>query len=306
MDKDNDTVDKEPAPDTNSSTPTAGWSDKLAELVAWFEANPNLPEKIEPIVMLRFLKCTAFDVERTKSLVELNYSMRNKNPHLFMDRNMEDEMTAKGLKVSDLLVLPGVTPEGNKLIFFRMADLDPRTRNSVEETKIFVMMSDARFTRPDVEREPGSGADYVLDEADIAEGDVQIVDIGGYTLRHLAHVSIFVLRVYMKFLQEAYPSRLQAMHVINCPSYLDKLISMMSPFLREEVRNMIKYHTEGLDSLYRDVPRDMLPDEYGGKAGSVAELKARGIQSIRDNATYLSDERYWKVASQSKSRWSWF
>ncbi|EDX01387.1 alpha-tocopherol transfer protein-like [Drosophila yakuba] len=306
MDKDNDTVDKETAPETNSSTPTAGWSDKLAELVAWFEANPNLPEKIEPIVMLRFLKCTAFDVERTKSLVELNYSMRNKNPHLFMDRNMEDEMTAKGLKVSDLLVLPGVTPEGNKLIFFRMADLDPRTRNSVEETKIFVMMSDARFTRPDVEREPGSGADYVLDEADIAEGDVQIVDIGGYTLRHLAHVSIFVLRVYMKFLQEAYPSRLQAMHVINCPSYLDKLISMMSPFLREEVRNMIKYHTEGLESLYRDVPRDMLPDEYGGKAGSVAELKARGIQSIRDNATYLSDERYWKVASQSKSRWSWF
>ncbi|XP_043659759.1 alpha-tocopherol transfer protein-like [Drosophila teissieri] len=308
MDKDNaEPVDTEPASGTNSSsTPTAEWSDKLAELVAWFEANPNLPEKIEPIVMLRFLKCTAFDVERTKSLVELNYSMRNKNPHLFMDRNMEDEMTAKGLKVSDLLVLPGVTPEGNKLIFFRMADLDPRTRNSVEETKIFVMMSDARFTRPDVEREPGSGADYVLDEADIAEGDVQIVDIGGYTLRHLAHVSIFVLRVYMKFLQEAYPSRLQAMHVINCPSYLDKLISMMSPFLREEVRNMIKYHTEGLDSLYRDVPRDMLPDEYGGKAGSVADLKARGIQSIRDNATYLSDERYWKVASQSKSRWSWF
>lgn len=67
------------------------------------------------------------------------------------------------------------------------------------------MMSDARFTKPDVERETGSGADYVLDEADIAEGDVQIVDIGGYTLRHLAYVSIFVLRVYMKFLQEAYP-----------------------------------------------------------------------------------------------------
>ncbi|XP_033172117.1 alpha-tocopherol transfer protein-like [Drosophila mauritiana] len=302
---DKDTGDKETAPETSASA-AAGWSDKLADLVAWFEANPNLPEKIEPIVMLRFLKCTAFDVERTKALVELNYSMRNKSPHLFIDRNMEDEMTAKGLRVSDLLVLPGVTPQGNKLIFFRMADLDPSTRNSVEETKIFVMMSDARFTKPDVEKETGSGADYVLDEADIAEGDVQIVDIGGYTLRHLAYVSIFVLRVYMKFLQEAYPSRLQAMHVINCPTYLDKLISMMSPFLREEVRNMIRYHTEGLDSLYKEVPRDMLPDEYGGKAGTVAELKARGIQSIRDNAAYLSDERYWKVAAQSKSRWSWF
>ncbi|XP_016948009.1 alpha-tocopherol transfer protein-like [Drosophila biarmipes] len=297
-------ADEESAPQPTSSS--AEWSDKLTELVAWFEGNPNLPEKIEPIVMLRFLKCMAFDVERTKTLVELNYSMRNKHPHLFMDRNMEDEMTAKGLRVSDLLILPGVTPQGNKLLFFRMADLDPHTRNSVEETKIFFMMSDARFTMPDVERGTGSGEDYVLDEADIAQGDVQIVDIEGYTIRHLAYVSIFVLRIYMKFLQEAYPSRLRAMHVINCPSYLDRLISMMSPFLREEVRNMIKYHTEGLESLYKEVPRDMLPEEYGGKAGSVAELKARGVQSIKDKTAYLSDERYWKVASQSKSRWSWF
>jgi len=113
----------------------------------------------------------------------------------------------------------------------------------VEETKIFFMMSDARFTMPDVERGTESGKDYVLDEADIAQGDVQIVDIEGYTIRHLAYVSIFVLRIYMKFLQEAYPSRLQAMHVINCPSYLDRLISMMSPFLREEVRNMVTENT---------------------------------------------------------------
>ncbi|XP_016995758.2 alpha-tocopherol transfer protein-like [Drosophila takahashii] len=303
MDKDTD-KDRDSA--YKPTSPSAEWSDKLAELVAWFEGNPNLPEKIEPIVMLRFLKCMAFDVKRTKSLVELNYSMRNKHPHLFMDRNMEDEMTAKGLRVSDLLILPGVTPQGNKLLFFRMADLDPQTRNSVEETKIFFMMSDARFTMPDVERKNGTGEDYVLDEADIAQGDVQIVDIEGYTIRHLAYVSIFVLRIYMKFLQEAYPSRLQAMHVINCPSYLDRLISMMSPFLREEVRNMIKYHTEGLESLYKEVPRDMLPEEYGGKAGSIAELKARGVQSIKDKSAYLSDERYWKVASQSKSRWSWF
>jgi len=96
---------------------------------------------------------------------------------------------------------------------------------------------------PDVERGTESGKDYVLDEADIAQGDVQIVDIEGYTIRHLAYVSIFVLRIYMKFLQEAYPSRLQAMHVINCPSYLDRLISMMSPFLREEVRNMVTENT---------------------------------------------------------------
>ncbi|KAH8287669.1 hypothetical protein KR054_011340 [Drosophila jambulina] len=302
-----DTVeDLDVAAPATAAAPIAesAWSGQLAEMMAWFEGNPNLPEKIEPIVMLRFLKCMAYDVKKTQALVELNYSMRNKHPHLFMDRNMSDEMTAKGLRVSDCLVLPGLTPEGNKLLFFRMADQDPSTRNSVEESKIFFMLSDARFTRPDVEVDPGK--EYVLNEADIASGDVQIVDIEGYTLRHLAYISIFVLRVYMKFLQEAYPCRLKAMHVINCPSFLDKLVSMMSPFLREEVRNMIKYHTEGLESLYEEVPRDMLPEEYGGKAGTMEQLKARSIESIREKSAYLSDERYWKVKSQSKSRWSWF
>lgn len=99
------------------------------------------------------------------------------------------------------------------------------------------MMSDARFTMPDVEKPKDE--DYQLNESDIADGDIQIVDIEGYTLRHLAYVSIFVLRIHMKFLQEAYPSRLKTMHVINCPSYLDRLISMMSPFLREEVRKLV-------------------------------------------------------------------
>ncbi|KAH8324969.1 hypothetical protein KR074_000565 [Drosophila pseudoananassae] len=283
------------------ATSTSG---QLKELIAWFESNPNLPEKIEPIVMLRFMKCMACDVEKVKSLVELNYSLRNKNPHLFIERSLDDDMTAKCLRASDLLVLPGLTPEGNKLLFFRMVDMEPNARNSVEETKIFYMMSDARFTLPDVEKP--KDADYQLNELDIADGDIQIVDIGGYTLRHLAYVSIFVLRIHMKFLQEAYPSRLKTMHVINCPTYLDRLISMMSPFIREEVRRLIKYHTEGLESLYKEVPRDMLPNEYGGKAGTIAELKERNIQMMRDQRAYLTDDRYWNVASQGKSRWSWF
>ncbi|EDV32780.1 uncharacterized protein Dana_GF21967 [Drosophila ananassae] len=278
---------------------------QLEELITWFESNPNLPEKIEPIVMLRFMKCLEYNAEKIKALVELNYSLRNKNPHIFIERSIDDDMTAKCLRASDLLVLPGLTPEGNKLVFFRMVDMEPNARNSVEETKIFYMMSDARFTLPDVEKPKDQDQDQ-LNESDIADGEIQIVDIEGYTLRHLAYVSIFVLRIHMKFLQEAYPSRLKTMHVINCPSYLDRLISMMSPFIREEVRKLIKYHTDGLESLYEEVPRDMLPNEYGGKAGTIAELKERNIQMMRDQRAYLRDDRYWNVASQGKSRWSWF
>ncbi|XP_068141285.1 clavesin-2 isoform X2 [Drosophila tropicalis] len=241
---------------------------KLDELLHWFEGNPNLPQKV--------------------------------------DRNMEDEMTAKGLKVSDIVILPGLTPERYKVLFFRMVDFDPSTRNSVEETKIFFMMADARFTMPDVEKTEKELAAGNLSDSDIAEGDVQVVDIKGYTMRHLAYVSIFVLRVYMRFLQEAYPSRLRALHIINCPSFIDRMLTVMRPFIREEVHKMIKYHTEGLESLYEDVPKDMLPEEYGGKAGTMAELKTKWLRTLKEKSAYLRDEKYWRNQSQGRSRWSWF
>ncbi|KAM8721709.1 hypothetical protein ACLKA7_007561 [Drosophila subpalustris] len=279
----------------------------LSEIQNWFETNTNLPEKIQPIVLHRFLKCMHYDVEKTKTIIELNYGLRNKNPHIFIDRNMDDEQTAKGLQVSDLLILPGLTPERYKVLLFRLADFDASTRNSVEETKIFFMMTDARFTEPDI----GASAENqdekrVLDDAHIADGDVQIVDIDGYTMRHLAYISIFVLRVYMKFVQEAYPSRLRAIHIINCPSFLDRMMAMMKPFIREEVYQLINYHTEGMDSLYKEVPRDMLPVEYGGKAGTIAEIKTHWLRILREKTAYLSDDKYWKITSQSKSRWSLF
>lgn len=167
-------------------------------------------------------------------------------------------------------------------------------------------MADARFTEVDTKQDAGQDHDKPsrVNDADIAEGDVQIVDINGYTMRHLAYVSIFVLRVYMKFVQDAYPSRLRAIHIINCPSFLDRMMAMMKPFIREEVFQMvctshpfrlppfrlyllyspfqIKYHTEGMDSLYELVPRDMLPVEYGGKAGTIAEIKEHWMRVLKE------------------------
>lgn len=73
----------------------------IVNVIAWRQSVNYTDFSIaETIVLLRFLKCMHYDVEKTKTLIELNYSLRNKNPNIFMDRNMEDEMTAKGLQVS--------------------------------------------------------------------------------------------------------------------------------------------------------------------------------------------------------------
>lgn len=41
------------------------------------------------------------------------------------------------------------------------------------------------------------------------------------------------------------------------------------------------FHTPGNDTLDKYIPRDMLPEEYGGKAGKVDDLKKYWVDVLR-------------------------
>lgn len=45
----------------------------------------------EPLLLRRFYQCMYGDVEETKKLIEVNYALRNKHPHLFIKRDPLDE-----------------------------------------------------------------------------------------------------------------------------------------------------------------------------------------------------------------------
>ncbi|XP_005188110.1 alpha-tocopherol transfer protein [Musca domestica] len=291
--------------------------EKLKLLKTWFRENPNLPEEIDPTLLKRFFKCMNGDLEETKKLVEHNYLLRNKTPQIFIDRNPDDEATKKSFFDVEMVPLPGLTPENYKVLCFRMVNKDPKTQNSIEESKAFFMMTDTRFTFDDVTDKfldvaPNSATtdddkDCIDDDmSSLSNGEIHIVDIANYTLRHIANMSLMVMRAYMNFLQEAYPVRLKAMHIINCPTHVNRMVTITKPFIREEVFNMTHFHTKGLDSLFEHVPRDILPLDYGGNARSLADISADWWKIIQSKKTYLMDPRHWKVnkTEEPASRWS--
>lgn len=155
----------------------------------------------------------------------------------------------------DLVPLPGLTPEGYKVSCYRMVDMDPGRVcniilyiinnilivcifvlpqvNHTADTKAFFMVSDCRFNMYD---------GVISTEGHLetfASGEVQIFDMNGYTLKHLSKMTFSTLRIYMAFLQEALPVHLKAIHIINCPSYLDKIVSIMKPFISREVFKLV-------------------------------------------------------------------
>lgn len=47
------------------------------------------------VLLERFYLCMHKDVEETKKLIEVNYAIRNKAPHIFIDRDPTDEDSRK-------------------------------------------------------------------------------------------------------------------------------------------------------------------------------------------------------------------
>lgn len=78
-----------------------------------------------------------------------------------------------------------------------------------------------------------------------------------------------------KSFQEAYPVKLKEVHIINVSPLIDTVINWVKPFLKEKIRNRIHVHPDGLESLYKFVPREILPTEYGGDAGSLQEIHGK-------------------------------
>ncbi|XP_061392296.1 alpha-tocopherol transfer protein-like, partial [Musca vetustissima] len=249
-------------------------------------AKAATPTSVEDVTLLkRFLKCMNYDVEETKKLLERNYFLRNKTPQIFIDRNPEDEVTRKSFLNVEMVPLPGLTADNYKVLCFRLINKDAKAQNNIEESKAFFMMTDTRFTFDDVTDNfsvtPPPPTETATDDEDIdddmsklSNGEIHIVDIANYTLRHIANMSLMVMRAYMNFLQEAYPVRLKAMHIINCPAQVNHMVRITKPFIREEVFNMTHFHTKGLETLYEQVPRDILPLDYGGNARSLAEISS--------------------------------
>ncbi|XP_065724003.2 alpha-tocopherol transfer protein-like isoform X1 [Drosophila suzukii] len=274
----------------------------LKELLVWFQQNDKLPKEIEPLLLRRFYQCMFGDLAETQNLIEVNYALRNKHPHLFIKRDPLDADSKRTFDYaffSNILPLPGITPDKCKVSLYCFREFEATKMHHTEDTRAFFMVSDCRFVMPDDAKNPDV----------LSEGEVQIFDMKGTTMRHISRLTISTLRAYIKFLQLAYPVRLRAIHMINCPSYLDRIVSVVKPFISEEVFKLIRFHTVSIETLYEFVPREMLPEEYGGNAGSLETLRTQTQKSLVDHRDYLMDPEHWVVEKPEKrngNSWRFF
>ncbi|KAL1139590.1 hypothetical protein AAG570_006572 [Ranatra chinensis] len=216
--------------------------------------------------------------------MDLFFCLRADAPEFFSDRDPLHPKIQEIFTMVDLLPLPKLTPEGYKCFVYRLAFpyADPEKFHFNDYVKTFFLVGDSR----------------IRSEKQFPTGEVIIFDMDGFTFRHLTKVVLTSLRKYMQYAQEAHPVRLKQVHVINVSPLLDKAMSLAKPLIKSEVAQMIHFHLPGSSTLQEFVPIEIMPNEYGGQAGSIKDIKETWKKTAENNREwFLSDP--W-IADNSK------
>lgn len=59
--------------------------------------------------------------------------------------------------------------------------------------------------------------------------------------------------------------KLKEVHFRNAPSFMDKLMMLLRPFLKKELLEIIYIHNVGSDTIHEYVPKEAFPKEDGGE-----------------------------------------
>lgn len=132
---------------------------------------------------------------------------------------------------------------------------DIPTPNVAEAMKLVLMLGDIRLKEEHVG----------------VAGDVYVLDASVATPSHFSKFTPALVKKFLVCVQEAYPVKLKEVHVINVSPLVDTIVNFVKPFLKEKIRNRIYVHGS-LDKLYEYVPREILPEEYGGQAGPIQAI----------------------------------
>jgi len=245
----------------------------LAAIREWLEKQPHLPKDMDDGRLRTFLRGCKFSLEKVKQKLDMYYTMRNAIPEFFSNRDIDRPELAEIMDIADMPPLPGLTPKGYRVSCLRAVDRENMPNNVADGMKLALMIGDIRL----FEEKVGVG------------GDVYILDASVATPTHFAKFTPALVKKFLVCVQEAYPVKLKEVHVINISPLVDTIVSFVKPFLKEKIRERIHIHSN-IEDLYKFVPKEMLPSEYGGNAGSIKDLNEQWRNKMKEFSQWFKDQ----------------
>nr|CAD7268181.1 unnamed protein product [Timema shepardi] len=198
----------------------SGRAELIYQLKTWHSSQTHLPPLTDEHFHL-FLHSCYDSVEKTKKTIEAYFTFRTESKDLFSNRDSLNPEIQDFLNISNMVQLTRNTPEGYKVLIYRLTDMDPLKLFFLPSIKAFLMFND-----------------MVLSDNGLKPGYVVIFDMKDHTLGHLARITLPLIRKLMYYIQECHPVRLKGVHIINSVPFMDKVLMLLKPFMKSEMIKM--------------------------------------------------------------------
>nr|CAI5827762.1 unnamed protein product [Callosobruchus analis] len=254
----------------------------LQYIKEWLLKQPHLPDTWDEQRLMTFLRGCKFSLEKTKRKLDMYFTMRTACPEFFANRDINRPEFKTIIDIGTIPPLPGLTPDGKRVIVLRGKDKDVETPNIADIMKVILMIGDIRLA---------------AEETGVA-GDVYILDASVATTNHFTKITPAMVKKFLVCVQEAYPVKLKEVHVVNVSPLVDTIVGWVKPFLKEKIKNRIHMHSD-FESLYKFVPKEVLPEEYGGSAGKLQDFHDAWMNKLREYTPWFKEQEDIK-ADESK------
>ncbi|XP_044261175.1 alpha-tocopherol transfer protein-like [Tribolium madens] len=240
-------------------------------LMEWVNKQPHLPQ-INEIQSILFLQSCYFRNEVAKTAIDTYFTVKTFCFDLFGGRYPLQSPLKESLNVALFAFLPKKTPEGNTIIFMKLMDLNPENYNFSVQVKYFDMV-----------------CMLSLHQEGTSNGHIIVIDMKELVFGHITKLGPLEIKKFLYYLQEAMPLRLKGLHYFNTVPFMDKILALMKPFMKKELLNMLYLHNT-VDDLAKFVPKECLPQEYGGSVEPTHVIHEKIKNKLRENCAFFDWE----------------
>ncbi|CAB0036247.1 unnamed protein product [Trichogramma brassicae] len=257
----------------------------IAAIREWLAKQPHLPDHMDDKRLEHFLFGCKNSVERCKKILETYFSARTALSEFFAARDPLARDVQQSCDVVEYFVLPRVTEDGYRVTILRLHDTALERFSLTAITRRILMVLDVRL-----QEEPSLS-------------NIMIFDLKGFTAGHFAKCSPTqaIVKKAMLATQDSMPFRLHRVHYLNAPAFINSILNIFYPLLKEKLITKFRIHTGGGEELHAYLDKDILPCEWGGKAGTFQELNESWRLKIEKNRDwFLREEKLSKTNESAR------
>ncbi|XP_034828357.1 alpha-tocopherol transfer protein-like [Maniola hyperantus] len=225
----------------------------------WLGKQPHL-KSVNPSDqwIVSFLRGNKYSLEKTKSKLEMYYTLRSLLPEIFCNRNPFDPIAQDILKLGIFLPLTTLEREDSRRITLNRLNIVESSNNRlIDVFKVTFMIIEILILEDD---------NFVIAGKDL------VVDLNGVGIRTFSQFTPAVAKQTAAISEKALPVRLNSSHLLNTSTAFESVYSMFRMILSEKWKKRFNVYSRNLEAMYDVIPRTILPKEYGGMSGTIQEL----------------------------------